>query len=73
MWEERGEMVRWASAAGGGVGMGTFLIHVPETWDRGGSKESMGMTLVETQTHSCGNVGPEYATSCSQAGSPVEQ
>ena len=36
-----------------------------DTWDRGGSQESMGVTLAET--HSSGNIEPEEAISYSQA------
>ena len=38
--------------------------------DRGGSQESMEVTLAES--HSTGDMEPEEATSCSQAGTPVE-
>ena len=36
----------------------------PETWDKGGVQESMGVTLAVTHT---GDMEPEEATSCSQA------
>ena len=42
-----------------------------ESWDKGGTQESMGVTLAVT--HSIGDMEPEEATSCSQAGTPVEQ
>lgn len=42
------------------------LQDVPETWNGGGSRESMGMTLTEISS----NV--EVATSCSKAEVPVE-
>ena len=42
-----------------------------DTWDKGGAQESMGVTLAVT--HSIGDMEPEEATSCSQAGTPVEQ
>jgi hypothetical protein len=37
-----------------------------ETWDMGGSQESMGVTLAVT--HCIGDMEPEDATSCSQVG-----
>ena len=42
-----------------------------KTWDKGGAQESMGVTLAVT--HYIGDMEPEEATSCSQAGTPVEQ
>ena len=42
-----------------------------ETWDKGGAQESMGCDLAVT--HYTGDMEPEEATSCSQAGAPVEQ
>ena len=47
------------------------LQNETETWDKGGAQESMGVSLAVT--HSIGNVGPEEATSCSQARSLMEQ
>ena len=47
------------------------LQNETETWDKGGGQESMGVSLAVT--HSIGNVGPEEATSCSQARSLMEQ
>ena len=41
-----------------------------ETWDKGGTQESMGVTLAVT--HSIGDMEPEEATSCSQVETPVE-
>jgi len=46
------------------------LKYMPETWDRRVSQESMGLTL--TESHSSGDMEFEEATSCSQAGTPVE-
>jgi hypothetical protein len=42
----------------------------PETWDGGGSQESIRMTLAGMLNS--GDIEPEEATSCSQAGHPVE-
>ena len=42
-----------------------------ETWDKGGTQESMGVTLAVT--HSIGDMEPEEATSFSQAATPVER
>jgi hypothetical protein len=44
---------------------------VTETWDRGGTKESMKVTIVVT--YSIEDMGPEEAPSCSQAGTPMER
>jgi hypothetical protein len=41
-----------------------------ENWDRVGTQESMGVTWAVT--HNIGDMEPEEATSCSQAGVPVE-
>ena len=41
-----------------------------ETWDKGGTQESMGVTLAVT--HSIGDMEHEEVTSCSQAGTPLE-
>ena len=41
-----------------------------ETWDKGGTEESMEVTLAMT-TYS-GDMEPEEATFCSQTGTPVE-
>ena len=41
-----------------------------EAWNKGGTQESMGVTLAVT--YNIGNMEPEEATSCSQAGTPVE-
>ena len=43
------------------VEVGEHLEDMPETWHRGGSQESMGVTLAET--HSSGNIEPEEAIS----------
>ena len=43
---------------------------MPETWDRGNSQESMGVTLAVT--HSIGDMEPEEATFYIQARAPVE-
>lgn len=42
-----------------------------ETWDKRGIQESMGVTL--TVTHYTGDMEPKEATSCNQAGTPVER
>ena len=47
------------------------LQDVPQTWDGEGSHESIGVPL--TETHSSEDMEPEEATSCSKAGTPVEQ
>ena len=41
-----------------------------ETWDKGGTQKSMVVTLFVT--HGIGDMEPEKATSCNQAGTPVE-
>ena len=46
------------------------LEDVPETWDRGGSEESMGVTLAKTYSNK--DMEHEKATSCSQAETTVE-
>jgi hypothetical protein len=38
------------------------LKNVPETFEGRGTQESMGVILAET--HSCGDIEPEEATSC---------
>ena len=43
---------------------------MPETWDGGGSEESMRVTVAETP--SSGDMEPEEAIPCSQAGLPEE-
>jgi hypothetical protein len=58
----------WKSATYRGGG---HLKNVAETWDRAGTQESMGVTLAVT--HSIGDMEPEEATSCSQAGTTMEQ
>ena len=47
------------------------LEDIPETWNRGSSQESVGVTLAET--HNSGHIKPEEATSCIQAGTTVDQ
>ena len=42
-----------------------------KTWDKGGAQESMGVSLAVT--HSIWDMEPEEATSCNQAGTPMEQ
>jgi hypothetical protein len=42
------------------------LEDMPETWDEGGSQESMMVTLAEN--HSSGDMKPEEAISCCHAG-----
>ena len=49
---------------------GGHLEDGSETWDKGGTQESMGVTLAVT--HYIANVEPEEAISCSQIGTPVE-
>ena len=46
-------------------------MNVIETWDRGGTQESIGVTLAVT--HNIGDMKPEESTSCSQVGTLVEQ
>jgi hypothetical protein len=53
----------------GGWGVGEHLQEETD-WDKGGTQESMGVTLALTQ--SIGNLKLEEATSCSQARTPVE-
>ena len=51
-----------------------FLPHLEEeteTWDKRGAQESMGVNLVVTRC--IGDIEPEEATSCIQAGTLVEQ
>jgi hypothetical protein len=45
--------------------------HSTETWDMGGTQESMGVTIVVT--HNIVDMEPGEATSCSQARTLVEQ
>ena len=54
-----------------GLSQGQNLEYMPETWYEGGSQESMGVTLAENP--SSGEIEPGVATSCSQAGFPVEE
>ena len=42
-----------------------------ETWDKGGTQESMGVTLAVT--HYIGDMEPEEATFCIQTGALTEQ
>ena len=49
----------------------TFKNGQSETWDKRGTQETMGVILAVT--HYIGDMEPEEATSCSQAGTPVEQ
>ena len=44
-----------------------------ETQNKGDSQESMGGGVTLAMTHNIGDMEPEEATSCSQAGTPVEQ
>jgi hypothetical protein len=53
-----------------GVGSRMHLQGKPETWEKGSSQESMGVSL--TVNHRIGNMEPEEVTSCSQAGTPME-
>ena len=68
--EGHGNEGKSATDGGGHVGEG-HLQGEMETWDKGGAQESMGCDLAVT--HYTGDMEPEEATSCSQAGAPVEQ
>jgi len=46
------------------------LKDMTETWNEGGTQESIEVTL--TMLHRIGNVEPGEATSCSQARTPME-
>lgn len=46
------------------------LQDVTETWNRGGTQESMELTL--TVTHYIDNTEPEEVSSCNQTGTLVE-
>ena len=48
----------------------TCSLDETETWDKGGTQDSVRVTLAVT--HYTGDMEPEEATSCSQAGTPVE-
>jgi hypothetical protein len=62
----------WKSATDMGEKLGGgHLEDKTETWDREDARESIGVTLDEI--HSSGGMEPEEATSCSQAGTPVER
>ena len=50
---------------------GGHLQDKTEIWDKEDVQESMGVTLVVT--HCIKDMEPEEATSCSQAGTPVER
>jgi hypothetical protein len=52
-------------------GCGGHLKDVTETWDRGGTQESMVVTLA--MTHSIGDTELKETTSCSQAGTSGER
>ena len=54
-----------------GVGRWEYLQDLIETWYKGSAQESMGVTLVVTQ--SIGDMEPEEATFCSQIGTSVGQ
>lgn len=60
----------WKSAAAWVEG-GENLQEVPKTWDRGGSQESLWMTLAKMPNYR--DMEPAEATSCSQAGPPVDR
>ena len=66
-----GQENEWKSADGKGWEGGWYLEDMLETWEGGGSQESMEIILAET--HSSGDMEPEEATSQSQAGTPLEQ
>lgn len=55
---------------GGSGRVGEHLKYVIENHDRGCTQESMGLTFAET--YSSGDIEPEEATFCSQAGPLVE-
>ena len=63
----KGHENKWKSANDGGGG---HLQDVTKTWDKGGSQESMGVTLAVT--HRIGGMEPEEATSCSWVGTSME-
>ena len=46
----------WQSAIDGGEEEGRHLLDETETWDKGGTQESMGVILA--MTHSIGDMGP---------------
>jgi hypothetical protein len=56
---------------GGGEKVGRDLQDETDTWDKGGTQESVWVTLAVT--HYIGDMEPELATSYSQAQTPVEQ
>jgi hypothetical protein len=60
----------WKSATAGGEKVGRHPQDEIEPWDKGDTQKSMEVTLAGT--HSIGDTEPEEATSCSQAGTPVE-
>jgi hypothetical protein len=66
----------WKSATDGSDKVyvcGCVWVHLQdqiETWDKGGSQNSIRVTLAVT--HYIGDMEPEKATSCSQKGTPVE-
>jgi hypothetical protein len=49
----------------------TCSLDETETWDKGGTQDSVRVTLAVT--HYTGDMEPEKGTSCSQAATPVEQ
>jgi hypothetical protein len=53
-----------------GLGDGAHLENVPDTWDRGGAQESLGMTL-STILSIC-DMETEESTSFTQAGTLAE-
>lgn len=61
-WPDKHEN-EWKSATGRWEGRG-HLQDKTETWDKGGTQESMRVTLA--MTHSIGDMGPEKTTSYNQ-------
>ena len=43
-----------------------------KTWDKGGTQESMAVTLAVTHSIGDGDIESEEATACRQSGTPVE-
>ena len=64
-------MLLSASVKGGLRRWGAYLQDKTETWDKEGAQESIGVTLAVT--HYTGDMELEEVTSCSQAGTPLEQ
>ena len=65
----KGHENKWKSANDGGGG---HLQDVTKTWDKGGTQESMAVTLAVTHSIGDGDIESEEATACRQSGTPVE-